>query len=267
LDAAGVDYRIVVSEEPAQIEAYRNSFGRERVIVAQDCFDLGSVREFTRKFVKTGEWALHIDDDMTGFTRVDDEFYGLDIAPVPETDNRPWYAIMNRAVPFPEWQQTVIVESIGKAMDEGANIVAIAPLANQFFRRVKWGRVGFTRGWVLALRNVGLHWAQNNGHTMEDWYLGVAHLLAHGRVLINRFAHVETKHYAPGGEGTYAERVERKKAAVADIVRRFPGAVMPFNRRNSEPAAELRLRFSTLEQVDAWRQKMRVVGLKPLLTD
>jgi hypothetical protein len=266
LNAAGVDFILVM--KPSQVASYKHFRGKHcKIAITEESAGIAGAREACRDILNYGEWCLQMDDNITGLTAADPEFYRThEKLDGGEKGNRPTRKnndhLLNIPVTFTEFYTRIIEDSLREAEQQGSNVIGFGPLENPAFRYKKFNAVSFTQNKMVLFRKTNLLWDQSNGHdTMEEYALLAAQLLEYGRVLVNKWGHPISEHYQAGGLGPYAQRLPLKRLAVADIMTRFPGLF------RSHKDGELVLRWRELDQIERWRSEMKSQNLNPNLRD
>ena len=272
LERCGVtNYKVVV--RPSQYDAYAQHLKRENLLMLDAEEGLSYAREFIRKRVKRGGWALHMDDNVMGFYVCNEEFYKLydhfEKGPGGLTEiNRRWDHIIKNppGKDFTTFYRVIVKDTMREADKRGAVLCGFTAQNAAAMRPYKWHDVGYVCGKVMLMKNVGFPWRHISVSTGEDYALTAAHLLEFGRVLVNGWGHPRRKHYAPGGCGTYEERLPEMIRTSAELMERYPGL---FRMKTPGPKGieryegELRLRLSSLEQIEKWRANFgKVVTIK-----
>ena len=269
LDRVGVDYKIVIREE--EYTAYARTFSKKKLLVVPTdgravsgtYNGLSAVREYTRQTLKTGEWCLHIDDDMLGFVQCDTKFYKKNsrvvLAAGETMITRPkWQKVLSIPTEFDTVYDVVISDTMREAEGRGAHLCGFSAWENPAFRGKKFTDVGYVCGGMMLMRKqLNTPWRQVQESSCEDYALSAAHLYDNGRVLINKWVYPISKIYRPGGCGTYDERLPAMMRAQQDLCERY-GALFAIKNegREDKRQGELRLRFNSLEQVAKWRAEL-----------
>lgn len=262
LDACGVTgYKVVV--RPSQYDDYARYLRRENLLKLDAEEGLSYAREFIRKRVKRGEWCLHMDDNVLGFYVCDEKFYqaydNFERGEGGLTEiNRRWDPIIKNppGKDFATFYRIIVQDTMREADKRGAVLCGFTAQNAAAMRPHKWMDVGYVCGKVMLMKNVGFPWRHISVSTGEDYALTAAHLLEFGRVLINGWGHPRRKHYAPGGCGTYEERLPEMIRTSAELMERYPGLLRmktPGPRGIERFEGELRLRLHTVEQIAKWR--------------
>jgi len=264
LEACDVhNYKIIV--RPSQYEAYAQFHDKSNLIKLDANEGLSYAREFIRRRVKRGEWCLHMDDNVLGFQVPKVSFYRshdhLDLGQGTWKEKcKRASKIMSRNVDFEEFYNVVIKDTIKEADKRGAALCGFAALSTGAFRLHKWIDVGYVCGKIMLMKNVGFPWRHIKVSVGEDYALTAAHLLKFGRILINKWGWPRRTHYAPGGCGTYEERLPEMIRTSVELMRRYPGLFREKPEdEHSKSKGELRIRFHNLTAVERWRKEMGVL--------
>jgi hypothetical protein len=265
LDACGIThYKVIV--RPSQYDDYAQYFKPQNLLKLDAEEGLSYAREFTRKRVKRGDWCLHMDDNVHGFSMANEKFYRTydhyEKGPgsLAEISKR-WYYTINTptSVDFLTFYRAIIEDTIREADKRGAPLCGFSALTPASMRAHKWVDVGYVCGKVMLMKNVGFPWRHIAVSTGEDYALTAAHLLEFGRVLINKWGYPKRGHYAPGGCGTHEERLPEMISTSAELLRRYPGLFCEKGRglKGTERVeGELRLRLHNVAQIAGWQSQM-----------
>lgn len=269
LSTCGVSCTVIVRSTEA--DAYKMTLrgtGHKLMVIGPDD-DLTAAREAARKKLKRGEWCLQMDDNVLGFIQPKTVFYRknqeikLEAGETMITRTK-WQPTMNVNVSFTEFYELVVSDTLREAEKRGAYLCGFSAHENPAFRGKKYSDVAYVCGKAMLMRNQGLLWKQSTESSGEDYALTAAHLYQNGRVLVNRWGHPLRRHYMPGGCGPYEERLPAMLRAQKELSGRY-GDVFGIKNANApdKKQGELRVRFNTLEQVEAWRSALRAQGVNP----
>lgn len=255
-DRYGIDYILLLHNEEQKKEYLKNTLvSPEKIVVANYPVGMTGIRNFLLEtMVDDGEWYAIIDDNITSFLAVKDEFYNekeLDVKGNPD-----FYKNVYENEVTPLRMLEIFEESINEAEKRGAKLVGFASNTNFFFRGRKWRDVGYVIGKTQLIKKTDLRY-DLNVDAMDDYLWTAQNIEKFGRVLINNYFVAIKKHYAKGGIGTYAERLPKKIKDSKYLVERFDGLFRYNNKKTAEEKAELAIRFTDLKQVERWRAYMR----------
>lgn len=250
-EEAKIPYTLAL-HNPQQLELYALHSGlpAERMRVMNAPIGMSNIRQAILDIVPEGEWLLMMDDNVTGFTAVDDEYQRLEKLPVKQ-DPKHYRAIYEQKIPlfrFLEYAQ----ETVAKAESIGAKLCGFATTENFFFRDRKWRTVGYVIGRATLIKKTGLKYDLNI-QQMDDYAFTAENLRRFGLVLVNNYAVPQKKHYQNGGCGTYTERLQSKIADCQYLMNKFPGLFSYKKKAGTHPLAELHVRFTREKQVEDWR--------------
>jgi hypothetical protein len=204
--------------------------GDEVLVTAADGY-IGQLN-FIDNCVAKGEWYIKADDNIREFISEEGNTLSNDEA----------------------WR--VINESINEAEKRRAYLVGFATVDNPFFRKTKFRDVGFVMGKMYAVKHdPEIIPAQH--HILDDYDRTAKHLFKYGKVLVNNQLHSKSKHYEPGGIGTWEARLASKMYAVRCLFEDWPNLFREKKKAGKEAGSEVQLRFTSKEQVEAWRLYIR----------
>jgi hypothetical protein len=255
-------YQVVVRED--EYRAYRQAgTPAENLMTVAKGYGLNKAREETRWEVRDSEWCLHMDDNVRGFIMPNKKFYKLnDHVPLGPKEKmitrKRWQSTMNEEVDFGKFYDMIILDTLREAQKRGAFLAGFSAHENPAFRAKKFTDVGYVCGKVMLMRNQGLAWNQSSESACEDYALTAAHLYHNGRVLVNKWGYPKRVHYQAGGCGPYEERLPAMRRAQQELIARYGNVFGAKNANNPEKKqGELRIRFNSLEQVEAWRKTFK----------
>jgi DNA repair photolyase len=256
----GQDVYIVVQNE-ADLAAYEANpdLAGCSIIQTEEDAGLGYTRQWAMdNIAEEGEWVIHCDDNIDSIQAVHEDYYQNERLPVDDGRSDFWREIYEQDCAPNRFLGQIVQETIDYAEFEGAHYAAFGNTGNFFFRGRKWSLVGHcwvTLSLVKVERDVRFDPAIR---TMDDYQFTAEQLLRHGAVVINKYAHAKKRRYQSGGLGTLSKRLEQKLKDIAKMEHDYPGLFRRVDRANSEPGAEIRVRFTSREQVERWRAELRV---------
>lgn len=263
LEASGVtDYKIVIRD--TEYKAYLENFKRSNLMVVGADDHLSRVRELTRKKLRNGEWCLHLNDNIRGFIQCNKTFYKKNsFVPLEEGEKmitrKRWQPIMNEKVSFSEFLNLTILDTVRECEKRGSFIAGFASHENPAFRKQKYTDIGYVNGKALLLRNQGMSWNQSSESAGDDYGLTAAHLYKNGRIMINKWGCALNTHYQKGGTGPYEDRLPSMLRMQEEMIGKWGDLFAIKNEGNEEGRkGELRVRFRSLDQVENWRNNLKV---------
>lgn len=254
LASAGIPFKVVLhtdKERAAYIEQDITATGN--YIVSHAAPGLVNQRNFILdEMAGWGDWIIMLDDNIRRFTAVPDSHYGRETLP----KEKPILKLYE--TDCPPGRFTELSQDMATLADEvGAFHAGYGTTNNAYFRTKKLRYVGLCMGKMTMTRKTWTRYDPNIP-IMSDFDFTGASLLETGRVLINNYIHAVSKHYESGGEGVFSKRIAKKITSAAALVEKYRGLYRYQDRANSAAGAELRMRFTSLKQVEAWRQSYQV---------
>lgn len=256
LDDCAIPYTIILhNEEQKELYLKNPKIKPETLFVANQPVNMTGIRNWIlENLVDTGEWYVILDDNITEFQCVSDEFYSKEDLPV-KTETSKYKEVFENKVDAKRMVQ-VFQESIIEAEKIGANLIGFASTPNFFFRNKKYRQVGYVIGKTQIIKKTDLRY-ELQVSAMDDYLWTALNLERFGKVLINNYFVAIKKHYAKGGIGTYQERLPAKLKDCDYLMKRFNGLFRYKIKAGTDPKAELAIRFTSTEQVERWRAYMR----------
>lgn len=254
LEEANYDYTVVVHDHKAQRRLEEVGIPSEKIVRSGTKTLVDKRNWILRKLVEPGEWFIGMDDNIRGWTLVQEPFFWHDQNP---TDKKPprgfksWREVYNDPVDTKTWLTRFMNGPVRDAMEKGIPLVGVATMENPYFRARRKSNYRFVKTKVFAMQNTGkLHFRGKMGH---DSYLSALCVAEHGKVLVDSFFHYKVKMYEGGGLGT--SREERDANGLAESldhsVKKFEGLVVKAKGKNSA----LKFRLTNENSVEAWRRE------------
>lgn len=246
------DYTIFLHNEEEKKRYLRNPLiDPSRVVITGVARGIGGARQWIQdNFLAKGEWYVSLDDNISHFNIVPLPQYDEPTLPVQE-DGKFYNALFKTKGETKRFME-ICEEMRQIAEPEQAYNCGFATTDNSYFNGNKHRWVGYVISKAAVRKNVGIPFEIEHD-SMEDYGYTAECLKRYGRVLINNYVFPVAKHYEAGGIGTYEQRVERKISACEHLIRKYPGLLRYKVKRGCHPKAELAIRFTSTNQVDAWR--------------
>src|SRR3990167_8390520 len=194
-----------------------------------------------------------MDDNICMINGVQGELYDSDELDVK--NDKKLKREFDRDIPILHFLE-VCQEMIQKADAENIYHIGFATTPNFFFRPKKYRTVGYVIGKMTLTKESDLNWDPNL-LAMDDYGYTAQNLLRYGKVLINNFINPVKRHYAEGGIGNYAQRLESKIKDCEYLMTTYPGLFRYNEKVGCHPKAELLLRLNNEEQVNGWQRTMQ----------
>lgn len=258
LDESGLDYTLILhSEEQRERYLQNPTISPEKILVSNQPVGMALNRNWLlENLVEDGEWYLILDDNITEFQAVPQPEYELPELPV-QAQPELYKKLYERPITARQFVEEVCEPSIVEAERIGAKLVGFGSTTNFFFRARKYRHVGYVIGKTQLIKKTSLRYDLSGVQAMDDYLWTAQNLETFGKVLINNYAVALKKHYAPGGIGTYEQRLPAKLRECAWLMERFPGLFRYKEKAGCDPKAEIQIRFSSPAQVEKWRAFMR----------
>jgi len=256
LDQEKIPYKVLLHTEKCKKEYV--SAGRvseNDIIVTNAKQGITNQRNFLmNNLAKKGEWFITLDDNISGFKRVVDEYYHnlkkLDVNSPLITQKD-----FNKSVKPKELIQ-LILQDIKIAESIKVTYGGFATVDNYFFNAKKYSSVGYVISKAAYIKYTG-HSYDKNIKAMDDFGYTADCLVRDGAVLINNWIKPINKHYEAGGIGTYETRLPSKIHDAAYLMRKYPNLFRYKVKKGCHPKAELQIRFNNPKQVIEWKKKYR----------
>jgi hypothetical protein len=220
---------------------------------------ISHVRQWiSQQLLDDGEWALLVDDNTQGLTRVADDYYNeekidFDLEPVTSSE---WRKIYATPVSYEDmWLR--IEELKAKCESLGTIFGGLAVPENFYFRKIKWQLFGYAKAKFAVWKNDrSLSWVTQPENVLEDMVMSVQVVCKYGCVANNRFMRVTYDPYQTGGIGTEMERYPILLQTVQYLLEKYPGLIGLY--KNDPAYATFAKRHPT--SVNRWRQEHGYLG-------
>jgi hypothetical protein len=255
LDEKNIDYRIILHTENCKNEYLKaGRVKEEKIIVSNQPPGITNQRNFImNSLTQKGEWFITLDDNISGFKRVIDQYYftreELDVE-----DEEITQETYSQKVEADELLR-LIEGDIKKCESIGSFYGGFASVENYFFNSKKYRYVGYIISKAAYIKNDGFGYDKRL-NAMEDFGFTGDNLFRYGRVLINSWIKPINKHYEEGGIGTYERRLPSKIKDCKTLMKKYPGLYRYKIKKGCHPEAELQIRFTNLKQVSEWRNDL-----------
>jgi len=212
----------------------------------------------------TGDWFVHIDDDLKLATSMPIKYYDWEVDQKVEDLKANWDRAFslewrkNYALPitFASFMEEVVPLCIAQAEMRGANLIGHAVGSNYYFRSKHWRDVGYVCGGLRIIRNTGVKRVADI--TIEDAAFTAAHLQHYGRVLLNNYMYFGFDIFQPDGQGTLEERISPRAVSIERLVALYPGLWRVKVKKLKGIAYDnVQLRYYSTKQIAKWREEMR----------
>lgn len=258
LEKSNIDYKVLLHSQECY-EAYIRA-GRvpeSKIIVTGAPFGITSQRNWiVENLAKKGEWYISLDDNITGFKRVVDEYYHSKKS--INVQNKK----INASVYSHEFSAKEYIELLEKdikvAEQINAEYIGYATVDNYFFNSKKYKSVGYVISKACAVKFNGLKYDPSL-EAMEDFGYCASQILKNNCVLINSWIKPIAGHYEKGGIGTYEQRVPRKVIDCQYLMEKYPDFFRYKVKKGCHPKAELQIRFHNPKQVAEWKKQNNYV--------
>ncbi len=265
LDKYGIDYKIVLHNEDDKKEYLKNTkLNHEKIVVANVPYGMSQIMKYIKSTIEENEWILKLDDNITEFTAVADDYYEKDELNV-EDKTINWDEVYKTKI-SPTKFLTIIEKTKEKADEVGAKYVGFATTDNHYFRGKKWREVGYVLGKMTLIKHSDAEF-DTNIIAMDDYGYTADNIEKYGKVLINNYIKSIAGHYVKGGCGTYEERLPAKLKDCEYLMKKYPKLFRYKTKTGCHPKAELQVCFTNLEQVERWRKGLNIIKTTKTLID
>src|SRR5258706_4469197 len=240
------DYLVVVHNQE-EFDAYlkNSSIDPDKLVNANCPFGGANIRNWILEhLVEDGEWFVMADDNHEFHIAVNEENYMN-----PICRDRRAFETKIEEVDF--WK--IANDTMKEAEKVGTNLCGFAIVDNYFFREKKFRHVGFCVGKITLIKKTSLRFDAVM-KAMDDYEFTAANLKRFGKVVINNYLFPIAKHNAPGGIGTYKERLNNKLRECRYLMDKYPKMFRYKTKAGCHPLAEIQMRFTSIKQVDKWRK-------------
>ena len=254
-DSSRVCY--VVSEGD-DVAGYQRSTGC-RVIVAKGSRNLASKRQWALDYFTTPSepWLLFFEDNIMRVTGVLPSHYGME-----EIDPTTRHIYHSLEYSPQDVLRCMMADIHRMAEPLGAFYGGYACNDNHFYRSRKYRTIAFVWTKMGYVRRGGPCWPEYLNE-MDDYGMTAECLLHSGRTVVNNYLYPWAKRYeGRGGSRTIGERADDKRAAVAEMMRRFPDLFRIRDKKGCPTGTEIQLRFNSDKQVTEWRQRIMAGAAK-----
>lgn len=202
--------------------------------------------------ISNGEWYCSLDDNLTGWTQVHQDYYGEESLPVhSRVAKLDWRSIYDYPC-SPREMMLQLDDMRRRAEHHKTSLCGFAVTDNFFFRERHWLFCSFVVTKAFLKKKSNIRWDVSLP-CMEDLDQTAQHLLRDGAVLVNNFSVPEKLHYQPGGIGTKPERREMQAKARAMLLEKWPGLFLPLDRDGID---DVTMAICKPRQLDQWRRRM-----------
>lgn len=234
-------YVFIISPEDSE-KQYKEFVGPNVIKAPKFVNSLYKKKEWITRTANEGEWVFIVDDNINQVTGTTKE------RPIKEDYDNPL---------SPQHVLAIVNEDIKLAEKIGAVHGGYASNSNHFFRVKHYREVGFVWGKMCYFKNCRMVW-DHSQQQMEDYVHTATCLKFSGRVLINNFLYADaTRNEGIGGSLSYEKRVPAKKKATKYLVEKFNGLFKVNDRPGLVEGTEVRMRFTSIKQIDLWRMKFK----------
>lgn len=260
LDSDSVSYNIVLHNEQEKADYLKNkSIDPKRIIVSGMPFGLPIQRQWiVEHLCNPMEWVIFLDDNISGFTRAQDDYYDKDYLGKKDSldfENKKFRQILSHEITPREFLH-LCLEMMEIGDRNRAFLCGFATTDNPYFRLHKFKFYGYVIGKALLRKKTIIKYPVN-WFCQEDYHDMAEHLLHFGKVLINNFVRPTSKHYQEGGIGNYDSRLPHKIELNRKLLYKYPG-LFRYNKKVGCPLeAEIILRLNTETQIEKWRLWMK----------
>jgi hypothetical protein len=199
------------------------------------------------------EWAMFADDDLKYLVTVPASIRHLDDIPLERVQAEKLR--INERIGFDTLHAIITDTLIPKAEAIGARMIGFGVNSNLFFHTKHFSTVGNVAGRLFLVKGPRLRF--DTRLHMEDFAYSLAHLVAYGAILIDRWTIGEAVPFADdGGFGRGEARMLARASDILHMTQTYPGLVTPY--MNSENVPSLKLKANTPEKLAAWRANWKL---------
>lgn len=258
LEKSDIKYKVLLHSEKCR-ESYVRA-GRvpeSKIIVTGANFGITNQRNWiVENLAKKGEWYVSLDDNITGFKRVVDEYYHSRKS-INVQDKKINASVYSHEFSAKEYVE-LLEKDINVAEQINAEYIGYATVDNYFFNSKKYKSVGYVISKACAVKYSGLKYDPKL-EAMEDFGYCASQILKNNCVLINSWIKPIAGHYEKGGIGTYEQRVPRKIIDCQYLMEKYPNFFRYKIKKGCHPKAELQIRFHNPSQVAEWKKQNKYV--------
>jgi hypothetical protein len=258
LEKYGLDYKIILHDNQERNDYLKNNtIDPAKIIVSGAPKCLPAQREWmTTNLCEMGEWAIFLDDNISGFTAAQEDYYKKECLEndTKNFDNVKYNSVLSRQITALEFLE-ICDEMKEIGIKKRAFLCGFATTDNPLFRNKKFKYYSYVIGKAIIRKRTQIKYPET-WYCQEDYYDMASHLLHFGKVLVNNFARPISRHYENGGIGDYDSRLPKKIQLNAKLMEHFPGLFRYNQKVNCPKEAEIILRLNTENQIEKWRTWM-----------
>ena len=257
LKKAGVPFKIIVHNQEEYDKYIQNpTIQKEDLVISGQPYCVSAQRQWIlENLIDEGEWFLTLDDNVVGFTGVPEELSDRETLPVEEDKELSKEYYKDLSV---ERFLKICDEMIKKSDQEQIYYCGFAVVDNFYFRGKKYRNVGYVISKVALIKKTKLINYDQKVMATDDYAYTAENLKIFGKVLINNYVFPTAGHYEEGGIGNYEQRVNKKIVDCEYMMKKYPGLFRYKIKADCHPKAEVQINFTNLEQVEAWRESLKI---------